>query len=93
MAAEWEGDRAWLDKVRRIGELADFSDVFSDAIDEVVMPEIKEQFDTEGRGAWAPVTPETARRKRKLYGDRPTLQATGAMYRAFTVPGAPSTLR
>jgi hypothetical protein len=88
MSAEWEGARAWEEKMRRVEELADMTDVFSGAIDEVVMPELKEQFDTEGRGKWPALTPASARRKRKLYGDRPILQATGEMYRAFTVPGA-----
>ncbi|HEX7313302.1 MAG TPA: hypothetical protein VF297_05250 [Pyrinomonadaceae bacterium] len=93
MSAEWEGDRAWLDKVQRIEALADFSDVFAATIDEVVIPEFKEQFDTEGRGKWAPLRPDYARRKRRIYSDKPILQATGEMMRAFTVPGAPHQIR
>lgn len=88
MSAEWEGDKAWLEKMRRVEGLADFSDVFSATIDEVVIPEIREQMDTEGRGRYAPLSKSYEKRKRKLYGDRPILQATGTMYRAFTVPGA-----
>jgi hypothetical protein len=88
MSAEWEGDRQWQEKMRRVEGLADMTDVFSEVIDVVVMPEVKEQLDTEGRGKYPPLTPGYARRKRKLYGDRPILQATGEMYRAFTGPGA-----
>lgn len=93
MSAEWEGDKAWLDKIRRIEELSDFTDVFEGAIDDVVIPHFKEQFDTEGRGQWTPLSPAYARRKRKLYGDKPTLQATGETYRAFTVRGAAHQIR
>jgi len=93
MSAEWEGDKAWMEKVRRIEDLADFSDVFNEVINEVIVPEVREQFRTEGRGRWARLTPEYERRKRRLYGDRPILQATGALFRSLTVPGAAGQIR
>lgn len=93
MSAEWEGDKAWAEKIRRVEALADLSGVFDETIDEVVIPHFREQFDTEGGGRWAPLTPAYARRKRRLYGDRPILQATGAMMRSFTAPGAPHQIR
>lgn len=50
---------------------------FDAVIDRELMPDIAEQFDTEGRGRWPEVTPGYLARKRRLYGDKPTLQATG----------------
>lgn len=93
MSADWEGEREWQEKTRRIEALSDMSGIFSEAIDEVVMPEIKEQLDTEGRGRYAPLSPAYAARKRRLYGDRPILQATGIMYRSLTEPGAPHQIK
>lgn len=93
MSAEWEGDREWQEKMRRAESLADLSDTFNEAIDVVVIPHFREQFESEGGGQWAPLSPAYARRKRRLYGDRPILQATGAMMRSFTVPGAPHQIR
>jgi hypothetical protein len=93
VSAEWEGSERWEEKMRRAEALADLSDVFNEAIDEVVIPHFGEQFATEGHGEWAQVMPATARRKRRIYGDRPILQATGAMMRSFTVPGAPHQIR
>jgi phage gpG-like protein len=93
VSAEWEGEREWQERVRRIEGLADMTEVFNEAIDEVVIPELKEQFETEGRGTWAPLRPAYAQRKRRLYGDRPILQATGGLARSLTVPGAPHQIR
>lgn len=93
MSAAWEGDRAWQEKMRRVEALADLSNVFDETIDEVIIPHFREQFDSEGGGRWPALSPGYARRKRKLYGDRPILQATGAMMRSFTVPGAAHQIR
>ena len=95
MSAEWEGGQRWLEKAAHLQGLADFSDIFVEIIDEVVIPEVKEQLDSEGRGQYPnpKLSKVYERRKRRLYGDRPILQATGVMYRAFTVPGAPHQIR
>lgn len=91
--AEWEGYREWQERMRRVEALADLSEVFNETIDEVIIPHFREQFETQGGGRWAPLSPSYARRKRKRYGDRPILQATGETVRAFTVPGAPHQIR
>jgi len=47
----------------------------------------KEQFDTQGkRGGerWRALSPAYAAKKLKRWGSKPTLQASGRMYRAFT---------
>lgn len=93
MSAEWEGSQRWEEKVRRIEGLADLSGTFNETIDDVIIPHFSEQFNTEGGGQWAALSPPYARRKRKLYGDKPILQATGETMRAFTVPGAPHQIR
>jgi len=93
VSAEWEGSRQWEERIRQVEGLADLSDTFNEAIDEVVMPHFREQFETEGRGQWPRLSPAYARRKSKLYGDKPILQATGETARAFTVPGAPHQVR
>lgn len=52
----------------------------------------REQFRSEGAagasGPWDRLSPMTERRKRKLYGDRPILQASGEMERMLTQSGS-----
>jgi phage gpG-like protein len=86
MSADWQGDRQWQEKMRRAAELANMTDVFNDAIDEVVIPELREHFESEGRGQWPRLSDAYESRKKKLYGDRPILQATGATFRSLTGP-------
>jgi phage gpG-like protein len=47
-----------------------------------------EIFAAEGPG-WAPLTPEYKKYKAKKWGEKPILQASGAMYRDFTAGGNP----
>jgi phage gpG-like protein len=48
----------------------------------------KEIFDSEGPG-WAALTPEYKAYKVKKWGEKPILQASGAMYKDFTAGGDP----
>lgn len=93
MSADWEGEREVQERMRRIEGFADMSDVFDAALDEVVVPELREQFESEGRGRWPGLAPAYERRKRKLYGERPILQATGGLARSLIVPGAAHQIR
>jgi phage gpG-like protein len=55
----------------------------------------RQQFDHEGYG-WAPLSPGYAIRKRALWGDKPILQASGAMRSAMTermTPGNVTTIK
>lgn len=53
-------------------------------IDFELVPDIAEQFDTEGRGRWPELSPSSLARKRRVYGDRPILQASGAEVESLT---------
>lgn len=44
----------------------------------------KEIFDKEGQPKWKALSPNYAKVKQRLYGSKPILQATGAMYKEFT---------
>lgn len=54
---------------------------------------VGKQFRAEGhgpnRGAWSPLTPKYAARKRKVYGQKPVLEATGTMRAALTESSSP----
>lgn len=59
---------------------------------------IRLQFDSEGafwgQGArWTPLSPAYAERKRQLFGEKPILEATGQMRRAFSRPERTQTPR
>jgi hypothetical protein len=78
--------------------LAELDQTFDDArptLDEVAerafYPIMQEVFDSEGRGRWRQrgLDPEYARRKRARYGDRPILQASGALMKSLTRRHAP----
>jgi phage gpG-like protein len=47
----------------------------------------KERFDAEGFD-WPPLAPGTVARKKRLYGDKPILRATDALYESLTIKGA-----
>lgn len=49
----------------------------------------KERFDAEGFGDWPPLSPAYAARKLRLYGNKPILRATDALYQSLTIKGAP----
>jgi len=50
---------------------------------EVIYPEIKHQFETEGNPAWPPLSPGYARRKALKYPGRPKLVASGALRKSL----------
>ena len=74
-------------------QVRDQRPAFEAVIDRELMPDIAEQFDTEGRGRWPEVTAGTLARKRRLYGDKPTLQASGAEVKSLTQERAKHQIR
>lgn len=72
---------------------------------EFVFPELvpvlesasRRQFDAEGRGpnrgAWAALTPRYAERKRRIYGSKPILEASGRLRQALTEESSPYAAR
>ncbi len=63
------------------------------AIDEALIPDLAVQFDTEGRGRWPALSQSYLERKRKVYGDKPILQASGALQKSLTQAGATQQVR
>jgi phage gpG-like protein len=72
---------------------SDLSPLFELVIDQELIPEESEQFESEGRGRWKPLSPAYARRKARIYGDKPILQAEGSLVESLTRRGAPGQVR
>jgi phage gpG-like protein len=66
--------------------ISDFSPVLKDIGREVVSPSVAQNFESEGRPAWAPLSPVTIARKQAAGAPRPSaiLFHTGKMYEAAT---------
>lgn len=84
LVVEMLGDRQLDRRLVRFGRaVGDMSGPLGDLADAVLAANA-EQFDTEGRGGWAPLSPAYARRKRAKYGDRPILVASGRLRASLT---------
>jgi hypothetical protein len=68
--------------------LADFSE-FWDLLKPFVSNAIRERFESENQGKWAPLSPRYRAWKEKNYPGRPILQLTRQLYNAATTQGSP----
>jgi hypothetical protein len=74
-------------------DLREPAPMIEEVVDAQFYPIMQEAFDTEGHGRWRRASPGYARLKRRLYGDKPIMQATGGLMRSLTQKGAPGNLQ
>ena len=68
--------------------LSDFTEPLRQVGAQVIYPEIVHQFRRQGQPRWQSLQERYAARKRRKYGDKPILQATGALMASLTDPQA-----
>lgn len=77
---------------RAISGLAELIEDFQPILEQVAergfYPAMQEIFDTENFGRWPKLTPAYARAKRRRWGDKPIMQASGMLMRSLTKKGA-----
>lgn len=78
------GEVQLLRTLSRFGEgVQDYTPVFHSIV-ERLQQGAQEQFDTQGQGAWAPLSPKYAKWKAQNYPGKPILQRTGDLLMSLT---------